>query len=213
MFFWYGCRPELAPPELLPLRLGGLDELEEAEAASTTWLVVTTLLKVLLPLTEMIVVTTAWVLLLCGAVVVVDSAVDGAPEVADCELKANEDCVSELNMKDVDCAWSNEALLLVAPNDDAVVCADADEGFDAAADCEALAEGEGDADADAVADAEAPVLKGTAFCRYRRRPSISRPAERLAKSMGRKNAPSPKRCMILERVRGSTIKHRTPKTV
>ena len=102
IFFCLGCRPELEPPELLPFRPGALDELAEAEAASITWLVVTTLLKVLLPLTEMIVVTTARVLLLCGAVVVVDPTVDGPPEVADCELKAKDDCVSELNMKDVD---------------------------------------------------------------------------------------------------------------
>ena len=211
IFFWEGCRPELFPPELLPFRPGVLDGLAEAEAASTTWLVVTTLLKVLLPLIEIIVVTTAWVLLLWGAVVV-DSIVDGAPEVADCELKVNDDCVSELKMKDVDCASPNEVLLPAAANDDVVVCTDADEGLDAAADCVSLAEGEEEAVADADADAEGPVLRGT-FCRYRRRPSMSRPAERLDKSKGRRNAHSPKCGIMPVRARRSTMKHRIPKAV
>ncbi len=100
IFFVEFDNPELVPPELLPLRPGDV-EVVDAEAASTTWLVVTTLLKVLLPLTEIIVVTTASVLLLCGEVVAVDST-EKTPEDEDVELKANDDWVSELNMKDVD---------------------------------------------------------------------------------------------------------------
>ena len=101
-------------------------------------------------------------------------------------------------------------VLLAAANDDPVVCADADVGLDATADDEGLAESDEDADGDGVADAEAPVLKGTAFCRYRRRPSMSRPAERLTKRRGNKTAQSPKFCIIQVRVRGKTMKHRIP---
>lgn len=121
-------RPELDPPELLPFRPGELVDVAAAEAASTTWLLVTTLLKVLLPLTEMMVVTTAWVTLLCGAVVV--AVTDGAPDALDCEAKAKLDCVSELNMKDVDCAWSDErSVLLATANDETVVPASTEEGL------------------------------------------------------------------------------------
>ena len=183
-------RLELDPPELLPLRPGVLDDVAAAEAASTTWLVVTILLKVLLPLTEMMVVTTAWVTLLCGAVVVVAPPFDDAPDVAGCELKAKDDCVSVLNMKDVDCAWFDEnATLLGAANDKAVVWADAAKGLDTTPVCEALPKDEGEADA--IAEVEAPVLKGTLFCRYRRRPSISSPAQSLVKSSGRRMAHGP----------------------
>ena len=87
---------------MLPLRPGAVDDVADA-AASTTWLVVTTLLNVLLPLIEMIVVTTASVLLLWGKVVIVDST-EKAPEEVGTELKANDDWVSELKIKDVDWA-------------------------------------------------------------------------------------------------------------
>jgi len=102
IFFDELDNPELVPPELLPLSPGAVDEVADAEAASTIWLVVTTLLKVLLPLTEMIVVTTAWALLVCEDVVLIDSTDENGPDEVGPELKANEDSVSELNMKDVD---------------------------------------------------------------------------------------------------------------
>ena len=89
IFFEEFDSPELVPPELLPLRPGVAEDVVEAEAASTTWLEVTTLLKVLLPLIEIIVVTTASVLLLRGETVSVEST-DTAPE-EETELMANDD--------------------------------------------------------------------------------------------------------------------------
>jgi len=64
--------------------------------------------------------------------------------------------------------------VLDAANDEAKKSVDADDKIDAPIDCKALLEGAND---DAAADGEAPVLKGTSFCRYRRRPSMSSPAE------------------------------------
>ena len=64
--------------------------------------------------------------------------------------------------------------MLSAPKNEAAVSVDADDRSDVASGCEALAEGE--REDDAAADGEAPVLKGTLTWRYRRRPSMSRPA-------------------------------------
>ena len=54
-------RPVLPPPPLLPFRPGAEDA--EADSAATIVLDVDTLLIVLLPFTEMIVVSTSWVVL------------------------------------------------------------------------------------------------------------------------------------------------------
>lgn len=101
IFFEELDSPELDPVEVLPLRPGAVDEVADAEAASKTWLEVTTLLNVLLPLTEIIVVTTASVLLLCGEIEIFDS-IEESPEEVGTELTKNDDWVSELMMKDVD---------------------------------------------------------------------------------------------------------------
>ena len=104
---------------------------------------------------------------------------DDATDVADCESNAKDDCVSELTMNKVDCAWSDEnAKLLKAAVDESLSWADADEGPESTVDWAALSEVE--AEADAAADGEAPVLRGTLFCRYRRSPSMSSPVQRLA---------------------------------
>ena len=74
-------RPELPPPPLLPLRLAAPDDVAVADAAATTLLLVLILLKVLLPLTEITVVTTASVTL----PVFVDDAMVEVVEVIECE--------------------------------------------------------------------------------------------------------------------------------
>lgn len=162
IFFEESDSPELDPPELLPLRPGAVEDVADAEEASTTWLVVTTLLKVLLPLIEMIVVTTASALLLCGDNVLVESTEAASVEL-ESELTAKDDWVSELNMKDVDWGWSDEIELLVGANDDTPAFVDDSNESDVASDCDALAEG-GKED-DVAADGEVPVLKGTLFWR------------------------------------------------
>ena len=100
-------------------------------------------------------------------------------------------------MKDVDWGESDENELLAAANDEVAVSVDANDGFEVASDCDALADG-GRED-EAAADGKFPVLKGTVFWRYRRRPSMSRPAERFVKTEDRSRVHRPIYRIILKR--------------
>lgn len=211
MLFECDDRPELPPPELLPLRPAAPEAEAVADSAAMTLLVVWTLLKVLLPLTEITVVTTACVTLPVFFDEVVPESLDfeEASNVVDdldsAEL-TGEDCVLVIvgSVADVDVV---EGVVAPLVEDEvvveAVVWASTDDVVDSTFGIVEVDDGVVEVVgveemADVVDEAAVPI--GTSFCRYcrgRRASSIFKAIDKQAQRRRSTHVRAPERNILM----------------